>query len=271
MTNGAWTNWVGNQSFVPKATISVDSEADVQREVLAAVEAGHGVSTAGAGHSFTPIVETDGVLLDLARLTGITNIDKDCLFGYGWTPNHHRRIWRAPLEAGICRLSNQGDIDAQAIAGAIATATHGSGRRFPNFSAVLERARVVDGTGEAIEVSRHQNADLLPAIQTSVGVLGIMTEVTIKVAPAYNLHARTDIMKLDEVMERFDSDVEEYRHFGLFWMPTDQSARLYNLDGAGADDCVVKRYREFGVDDDPPELGPHERFGPAYRDLSDGL
>ena len=92
-----------------------------------------------------------------------------------------------------------------------------------------------------------------------------MTEVTIKVAPAYNLHARTDIMKLDEVMERFDSDVEEYRHFGLFWMPTDQSARLYNLDGAGADDCVVKRYREFGVDDDPPELGPHERFGPAYR------
>jgi len=76
MTNGAWTNWVGNQSFVPKATISVDSEADVQREVLAAVEAGHGVSTAGAGHSFTPIVETDGVLLDLGRLTGITNIDK---------------------------------------------------------------------------------------------------------------------------------------------------------------------------------------------------
>jgi FAD/FMN-containing dehydrogenase len=92
-----------------------------------------------------------------------------------------------------------------------------------------------------------------------------MTEVTIKVAPAYNLHARTDIMKLDEVMERFDSDVEEYRHFGLFWMPTDQSARLYNLDGAGADDCVVKRYREFGVDEAPPELGPHERFGPAHQ------
>jgi len=162
-------------------------------------------------------------------------------------------------------LSNQGDIDAQAIAGAIATATHGSGRRFPNFSAVLERARIVDGTGEVIEVSRHQNADLLPAIQTSIGVLGIMTEVTIKVAPAYNLHARTDIVRLDEVMERFDSDVEEYRHFGLFWMPTDQSARLYNLDDAGADDCVVKRYREFGVDDPPPKLGPHERYGPAYR------
>jgi FAD/FMN-containing dehydrogenase len=264
MTNPPWTNWVGNQSFVPKATVVIDSESDVQKQVLAAVEAGHGVSTAGAGHSFTPIVETDGVLLDLSSLTGISNIDQD---RYLVTAGPRTTIaeFGEPLWARGMSLSNQGDIDAQAIAGAIATATHGSGRRFPSFSAVLEGARLVDGTGAVLEITRSQNADLLPAIQTSIGVLGIMTEVTIKVAPAYNLHARTDIMKLDEVMERFDSDVEEYRHFGLFWMPTDQSARLYNLDGAGADDCVVKRYREFRVDDAAPELGPHERFGPAHR------
>lgn len=264
MTNPEWTNWVGNQSFVPKATILVDSESDVQVQVLAAVEAGHGVSTAGAGHSFTPIVETDGVMLDLSKLTGISNIDKST---HRVTAGPKTTIaeFGEPLWAQGLSLSNQGDIDAQAIAGAIATATHGSGRRFPNFSAVLEGARLVDGTGNVIEVTPNQNADLLPAIQTSIGILGIMTEVTIKVAPAYNLHARTDIMKLDEVMERFDSDIEDYRHFGLFWMPTDQSARLYNLEGAGADDCVVKRYREFGVDADPPDLGPHERFGPAYQ------
>ena len=264
MTSSPWTNWVGNQSFVPKATIVIGSEADVQNQVVAAVAAGHGVSTAGAGHSFTPIVETDGVMLDLSNLSGITSIDQDSrLVTAG--PKTTIAEFGEPLWAQGLSLSNQGDIDAQAIAGAIATATHGSGRRFPNFSAVLEGARLVDGTGAVIEVTRSQNADLLPAIQTSIGILGIMTEVTIKVSPAYNLHARTDIMKLDEVMERFDSDVEEYRHFGLFWMPTDQSARLYNLDGAGADDCVVKRYREFGVDDAPPELGPHERFGPAHR------
>jgi FAD/FMN-containing dehydrogenase len=263
MTNLPWTNWVGNQSFVPKATIVIGSEADVQNQVVAAVADGHGVSTAGAGHSFTPIVETDGVMLDLSNLSGITSIDQDSrLVTAG--PKTTIAEFGEPLWAQGLSLSNQGDIDTQAIAGAIATATHGSGRRFPNFSAVLEGARLVDGTGAVIEITRSQNADLLPAIQTSIGILGIMTEVTIKVSPAYNLHARTDIMKLDEVMERFDSDVEEYRHFGLFWMPTDHSARLYNLDGAGADDCVVKRYREFGVDDAPPELGPHERFGPAH-------
>ncbi|MEX0667502.1 MAG: D-arabinono-1,4-lactone oxidase, partial [Acidimicrobiia bacterium] len=170
-----------------------------------------------------------------------------------------------PLWEQGLSLSNQGDIDAQAIAGAIATATHGSGRRFPNFSAMLEGARLVDGLGNVVVVSRDENVHLLPAIQTSIGVLGIMTEVTIKVAPAYQLHARTDIMKLDEVMERWDADVEDYRHFGLFWMPTDQSARLYNLEGAGADDCVVKRYRAFGPEDAPPDLRHHERFGPAHQ------
>ena len=55
---------------------------------------------------------------------------------------------------------------------------------------------ILDGTGTVVEVSRDQNADLLPAVQTSIGVLGILTEVTIKVAPTYQLHARTDIMNL---------------------------------------------------------------------------
>ena len=263
MGTSIWTNWVGNQSFSPGAVVVADSEADVARHVAEAAAGGSGISTAGAGHSFTPIVETDGVLLDLSQLTGITDIDTaGALVTAG--PATTIADFGLPLWDSGLSLSNQGDIDTQTIAGAIATATHGSGRRLPNFSAVLEGARLVDGTGNVIEVSRVENPELLPALQTSIGVLGIMTELTIKVAPAYKLHARTDIMKLDEVMERFDSDVEEYRHFGLFWMPTDESARLYNLDGAGADDCVVKRYREFRPDDAAPELGPHERFGPAY-------
>ena len=115
-------------------------------------------------------------------------------------------------------------------------------------------------------MSRDENADLLPALQTSIGVLGIVTEVTIEVAPAYQLHARTDVMKFEEVLERFDTEVETYRHFGIFWMPSERSARLYNLEGAGADDCVLKRYQEFPPGHAAPEsLGPHERFGPAYQ------
>jgi FAD/FMN-containing dehydrogenase len=167
-------------------------------------------------------------------------------------------------EQGLA-LANQGDIDTQAIAGAIATATHGSGRRQPNFSAALAGARVVNGLGEVVEVSSAVNRDDLPALQTSIGMLGIMTEVTLRVVPAYELHARVDIMKFDEVMERFESDLDEYRHFGLFWMPTDASAALYNLHDAGSDDCVVKRYREVEIGTPRAGLPPNERIDRSYR------
>jgi FAD/FMN-containing dehydrogenase len=263
MGTSTWRNWVGNQSFSPREIVVARSEDEVREQVASAVAGGYGISAAGAGHSFTPIVETDGVLLDMSQLSGITSIETDDLLVTAMPGTTIAEFGQPLWDEGLS-LSNQGDIDSQAIAGAIATATHGSGRRFPNFSAVLEGARLVDGSGEIIEVSRDSNADLLPALQTSIGVLGIMTQVTIKVAPAYKLHARTDIMKLDQLMERFDSDVDDYRHFGIFWMPTDESAPLYNLDGAGADDCVVKRYRAFDTEAPSPALAPHERFGPAF-------
>jgi FAD/FMN-containing dehydrogenase len=259
-----WTNWVGNQSFTPAAVEAVSSEEDVKRIVSRAAEMGTGISTAGTGHSFTPIVETDGVLLDLEKLRGIVSIDTERLLVKAGPKTIIADFGETLWKQGLA-LSNQGDIDAQGIAGAIATATHGSGKKQPNFSAVMTGARIVDGHGSLIEVSDEKNPELLPALQTSIGVLGIMTEVTIKVAPAYELHARTDIMKYDEVMERFESDLDEYRHWGIFWMPTDNSARLYNLKDAGADDCVVKRYREVPPGTSRDGLGPHERVGPAYQ------
>ena len=104
---------------------------------LKRLPSGSGISTAGAGHSFTPIVETDGVLLDISQLTGITDIDTaDLLVTAG--PATTIADFGLPLWDSGLSLSNQGDIDTQTIAGAIATATHGSGRRLPQL---LRRSR----------------------------------------------------------------------------------------------------------------------------------
>ena len=258
-----WANWVGNQSFSPRQVVRVESEDDVRRQVARAAAGGYGARTAGTGHSFTPIVETE-VLLDTSPLRGIIDIDASNLTVRAG-PKTTVGDFGDPLWEHGLALANQGDIDTQAIAGAIATATHGSGLKQPNLSAALDGARIVDGSGNVVEVSPDVNADVLPALQTSIGLLGIMTEVTLKVVPAYDLHARVDIMKYDDVMERFQADIEEYRHFGLFWMPTDASANLYNLHDAGADDCVVKRYREVEVGTSSDGLPDNERIDRSYR------
>ncbi|HJU82062.1 MAG TPA: D-arabinono-1,4-lactone oxidase [Acidimicrobiia bacterium] len=259
----AWSNWVGNQSFTPQAVVPVADEAQVQAQVAKAVGAGFRVRTFGTGHSFTPIVETD-VLLDASSMRGITHIDVDCQ-QVSAGPKTTIRDFGEPLWEHGLALANQGDIDTQAIAGVVATATHGSGRRLGSFSSVLTGARLVDGQANVIDISATSHSDLLPALQTSVGLLGIMTELTISVVPAYELHARTDVMPFDEMIESFSSDVSEFRHYGFFWMPTEDSARLYNLEGAGADDCVVKRYHEVPVGTSREGLGPHERVGRSYQ------
>ncbi len=257
-----WTNWVGNQAFEPRSRLTAESEAEVQRHVADAASAGARIRTVGTAHSFTPIFETD-VLLDTSAMRGIVEVDADRLL-VRTLPKTTIGDFGEPLWNHGVALANQGDIDTQAIAGAVATATHGSGRRFGSFSATLEAARLVDGTGRLVEVTRQANPDELAALQTSVGMMGIMTELTIKVTPAYHLHARTDIMPFGEVLETFEHDIDAFRHYGLFWMPTDESARLYNLDGAGADDCVVNRYVEVEADAEI-DPGPGERLDRAYR------
>ena len=57
-------------------------------------------------------------------------------------------------EAGLA-LANQGDIDTQAIAGAVATGTHGSGNELPSFSATLRACRLVTGQGRSSRSTRR--------------------------------------------------------------------------------------------------------------------
>src|SRR3954465_8040850 len=70
-----WTNWVGNQSFTPAYAAAPRDEEEVAALVRAAAERGAGVRVSAATHSFTPIAQTDGRLLDLSALRGVVAID----------------------------------------------------------------------------------------------------------------------------------------------------------------------------------------------------
>jgi FAD/FMN-containing dehydrogenase len=238
----------------------------VQAAVRAAIAAGEGVRVVAAGHSFSPVHLTDGTLIDLANLHGITSIDAA-----------RRRVVTSPgttvgelgdplWDAGLA-LPNQGDIDTQGIAGAIGTATHGSGIRQPNLSAMLRRCRLVTGTGDVVEVDESQ-PDLLRAAQVAVGMLGVMTELELEVVPAYRLVERIETWTFADAMAAFDEQVERHRHFSMFWCPTDRSAALYGLElepgGPGADGCYVKIYDE-APDDLADSDEPDRRVDRSYR------
>jgi FAD/FMN-containing dehydrogenase len=244
-----WTNWVGNQSFTPGYAAAPRDQEEVAALVRRAAELGAGVRVAAARHSFTPIVQTDGLLLDLSALNGVvaTDATRKRATALAGTPVHdfYEPLWSAGLA-----LKNQGDIDDQHIAGAVATATHGSGIRNMCFSGVVRSVRLITATGEIREVGKSE-PELLRAAQVSIGMLGVMTQLELEVTEQYRLSEQIALWGWDEVLERWDELVHEHRHFGFFWLPTEESAALYNLSGHGremADKCYVKIYDEPAPD-----------------------
>jgi FAD/FMN-containing dehydrogenase len=242
-----WTNWVGNQSFVPEGMASPQTEASVVDAVRAAAKGSHDIRAPGSGHSFTPIVETSGTLLNLDALQGVISVDADRRDVTAWSQTRISAFGDALWDHGLA-LSNQGDIDSQAIAGAIATGTHGSGRLLGSFSSTLKAIRIVDGLGDVHDLSTESNPDIFPAFQVSIGMLGIMTQVTLQVAPAYYIHEQIRIMHISEVLDRWDALIANNRHFSFFWMPSDESAALYGFKNTGRDYCMVKLYNEVPSD-----------------------
>jgi FAD/FMN-containing dehydrogenase len=222
------------------------------------------VRVVGAGHSFTPVVQTDGLLLDLSALAGVVDADpvRKRARALAGTPIHgfYEPLW----EHGLA-LRNQGDIDDQHIAGAVATATHGSGIGNSCFSGVVRGVSLVTPDGSIRHIGEDEPR-LLRAAQVSVGTLGVMTELEIEVAEAYRLSEQVDVWPWQEVMDRWDELVHGHRHFGFFWMPSEESAALYNIEGHGAmtDRCYVKIYDE-ATPDQPDSAEPGRRTDRCYR------
>ena len=171
--------------------------------MVAAARRGLPVRVAGAGHSFTPVVATPGLLLEVGGLGGIRSIDADrrrVVVGPATTIGD----FGVPLWAAGLALANQGDIIEQQIAGAVSTATHGSGLGLGSFSSSVRRVRVVTADGETVDIG-EDDPELLHAAQVAVGMLGVFTELELEVAPAYRLQERVERWSWDEAWGRSTS------------------------------------------------------------------
>jgi FAD/FMN-containing dehydrogenase len=260
-----WRNWVGNRSFTPRYFAQARDEEEVAALVAEARRGGLRIRVAGAGHSFTPVVETDGLLLDVSAMHGITAVDRERRRATALPATLIRDFYEPLWTAGLA-LRNQGDIDTQHIAGAVATATHGSGIRNTSLSGVVRGVRLVTAAGEVVQIGEDE-PELLRAAQVSVGMLGVVAELELDVTEAYRLKQQVDLLPWDEVMDRWDELVREHRHFGFFWLPSEESGALYNLEGHGqpmVDQCYVKIYDD-AAPDEPDDATPGRRVDRSYR------
>jgi L-gulonolactone oxidase len=213
-----WRNWTGDQRCAPEVVEEPGGEPDVAAAIGRAAAAGRPVRVAGAGHSFSDIVLTDGHLLRLHRMNRVLGADATTRIAEVEAGASIRELGPALAEHGLA-LENQGDVDPQALAGAIATATHGTGARFPNLSAQVAGLRLVVDGGEPVDCSDEHEPELFRAARVSLGALGVITRVRLRCAPLYTLRRVDSPHPLGETLDRLDDLVDGHERFELFVFP----------------------------------------------------
>jgi len=275
-----WSNWSGSVDSKPAQIARPKTYA----ELAGLVQAASKVRVVGAGHSFMPLCDTTGTLLSLSDLEGEITIDPatsrasapagcslakltDILWKQGWS------------------LINQGDVNPQALAGAIGTGTHGTGAKLGALSTAARSFELMTHDGSLVRCGPDENPDLFEAQRLSLGLFGVATRIEIDVLPAYHLEERLEVYRLDEIAERWDQLAAESRHVEFFVFPYAELAMLKILhpkpsegemkDTKDMDDaafrkvCEVCRMFPFMTSFLQKRLLPKElmrrRVGPAYR------
>ncbi len=225
-----WRNWSGSVVAQPQAFARPKTAV----ELAAVIGAARKVRVVGAGHSFMPLCETDGVLVSLADLEGGVEVAPD-----------RKTVW-APAGWGLDRLTaalwaqglsliNQGDINPQSLAGATATGTHGTGAELGSLATQACGFRLAMADGSFVECGPDQRPDLYEAQRLSLGLFGVAVAIRINVLPAYHLEERVERRPLAEVAERLDELAAATRHMEFFVFPYSDDVIFKTLHPAPAE------------------------------------
>ncbi|HEX3725073.1 MAG TPA: D-arabinono-1,4-lactone oxidase, partial [Pirellulales bacterium] len=224
-----WTNWSGSVTCRPQHLLQPAGEQEVVDIVRRAAAAGQVVRVTGSGHSFTPLCTSDDVLVSLDPLRGIEAIDATTHSGWIRAGTKIHDLGGALAKHGWA-LENQGDVDVQAIAGALSTGTHGTGPTLGSISTQVEGMRIVTATGEILECSNRSDLEVFRAARVSLGALGVITAVQLRLLPHYRLHEQVRREPLSACLDDLERRIRVNRHFEFFWYPADDCAFTKTLN-----------------------------------------
>ncbi len=218
-----WRNWAGDQRCSPAAVLHPASIDELSAALQRAQREGRSVRAVGAGHSFSDIACTDGLLLALDRMNRVLDLQPASgLVRVQAGITIHELS--AQLAVHGLALENLGDIDAQSIAGAISTATHGTGARLRNISSQVRQLTLVLADGSTLVCSPERDPETFRAARVSLGALGVIADVTLQCVPAFTLRGVDQPMPLGDTLERFEQLVHDNEHFEFYVFPHTNTA-----------------------------------------------
>ncbi len=213
-----WSNWSGSAISQPRQMVKPRDTDELARLMKLYGQMGRHVRVVGAGHSFTPIARSEDVLLSLDEMQGVESVDGEQGTATVWGGTRLDLLGEKLHEHGVAQ-ENLGDIDVQSIAGAISTGTHGTGINFGTLATQVAGLTLVTANGEILECSPERDGDLFKAAQVSLGTLGVIAQVKLRVVPTKRLHYHGHRKTLSECLDNLEDYKRNNDHFEFFWFP----------------------------------------------------
>jgi xylitol oxidase len=191
-------NWAGN--FEYSAPIAHPSTMDELREVVLAAPS---VRALGSRHTFNDLADDDGLLVSTAALPPTIRVDEAARAVTVGGGVRYGDLARS-LQSSGWALHNLASLPHISVAGAVATATHGSGDRNGNLAAAVRGLRILRADGETVELARGDPG--FDGAVVSLGALGVVTEVTLDIQPTFGVQQRLfENLPWDALTARFDA------------------------------------------------------------------
>ncbi|HMG86401.1 MAG TPA: FAD-binding protein [Terracidiphilus sp.] len=193
-------NWAGNITY---STDHVHTPANVD-EVRDVVKSCSQLRALGSRHSFNRIADSTQNQISLQHLDQIEVDDNARTVTVGAGIKYGQL---APvIDARGYALHNLASLPHISVAGAIATATHGSGIHNGNLATAVRALEIVTASGELIQLSRDKNGDEFLGAVVGLGAVGVVTRVTLDLLPTFQV-AQTVYQNLnfDELAHNFDA------------------------------------------------------------------
>ncbi|WP_053737805.1 FAD-binding protein [Nocardia sp. NRRL S-836] len=176
-------NWAGNVRYTASEYVRPFTVEQVRKAVA---NAGR-VRALGTRHSFNDLADSPGVLLSVADLPPIVDVDTTRATARVAAGLSYAEL--APrLDAAGFALPSMASLPHISVGGAVATATHGSGVRNQVLSASVTELDLVTAGGDVVTIGRGDPD--FEGVVVGLGALGVVTHVTLDLVPAYEMRQR---------------------------------------------------------------------------------
>lgn len=199
-------NWAGNYTYRAAQIHAPETVEQVQELVLRS----HKLKPLGTRHSFNDIADSSGDLISLEHFDKILSLDRERRTVTVEAGVRYGQLARWTHEAGYA-LHNLASLPHISVAGAVATATHGSGDRQGNLATAVSAMELVTGNGEALVLSRENDREQLEGAVVGLGGLGVITKLTLDVLPTFlmqqDVYENLPLAALEDHYDALTSDL----------------------------------------------------------------